>query len=161
VNRIRTCRRSLRSWERKYRARGLTIDRECLTSAREALKKLIFEKKTSFITQKITESASKRSFFKVVDSFFLKKPALRHPDHDSLPSLVERFNVYFDAKISTIRPVLDSTDSFPSYGEFVNLKSDFYPFLPITISETVGLIFWCPESNQGFAHFQLPSSRNS
>ncbi|EFX71023.1 hypothetical protein DAPPUDRAFT_112181 [Daphnia pulex] len=141
---IRTCRRSLRRWERKYRARGLTIDRECLTNAREALKKLIFEKKSSFITQKITESAGKRSLFKLVDSFLLKKPALRLPDHDSLPSLVERFSVYFDTKISTIRSVLDSTDSFPSHDESVNLKCDFSLFRPITISETVALIMSCP-----------------
>ena len=141
---ICTCRRSLRRWERKYRARGLTIDRECLTNAREALKKLIFEKKSSFITQKITESAGKRSLFKLVDSFLLKKPALRLPDHDSLSSLVERFSVYFDTKISTIRSVLDSTDSFPSLDESVNLKFDFSLFRPITICETVALIMSCP-----------------
>ncbi len=141
---IRTCRWSLRRWERKYYARGLTIDRECLTSARDALKKLIFEKKTSFITQKITESAGKRSLFKLVDSFLLKKPVMRIPDHDSLPSLVEQFSVYFDTKILTIRSVLDFTDSFPSHDEYVNLKWDFSLFRPITISETVALIMSCP-----------------
>lgn len=59
---------------------------ECLTTAREAFEKHIFAKKTSFITQKITESASKRSLFKLVDSFLLKKPALHLPD---LPDLLD------------------------------------------------------------------------
>lgn len=114
-------------------------------------------KKSSCITL-ITKSASQRSLFKLVDSFFLKKPSLRLPDHDSLPSLVERFRVYFDAKISTIRSVLDSTDSSPSRDKTANSKSDFSLFLPTTVRQMVALITLCPSHNLN--HFLLLSSRN-
>ncbi len=111
-------------------------------------------KKSSCITL-ITKSASQRSLFKLVDSFFLKKPSLRLPDHDSLPSLMEWFSIYFDAKISTIRSVLDATDSSPSRGETVNSKSDFSLYLHTNVSQTVALIMSCP--SKSFPFDQLPT----
>ncbi len=112
-------------------------------------------KKTSCITL-ITKSARQRSLFKLVDSFLLKKPSLRLLDHDSLPSLMEWFSIYFYATISTIRSVLDVSDSSPSRDKTVNSKSDFSLYFPTNVSQTVALIMSCPSKSIPFD--QLPTS---
>ena len=55
--------------------------------------------KVDFFNSKITEHTGKKSLFKIVDSFLLKKPALRLPSHDDLPTLFVNFGNFFLKKI--------------------------------------------------------------
>jgi hypothetical protein len=59
-------------------------------------------KATSLNTQ-IAEKADRMSLFKIVDTFFLKKPTHKLPPHDSVLELAERFSLFFTKKIYYIR----------------------------------------------------------
>ena len=105
---IRSARRHARRLERRYRKSGLAIDGELMERARDELGCLIDSKKASFLQDQITEASGKKSLFKIVDSFLIKKPTLRLPAHDSLPALLDQFGQHFDKKVSDIRACLDA-----------------------------------------------------
>jgi hypothetical protein len=105
---IRSARRHARRLERRYRKSGLAIDGELMERARDELGCLIDSKKASFLQDQITEATGKKSLFKIVDSFLIKKPTLRLPAHDSLPVLLDQFGQHFDKKVSDIRACLDA-----------------------------------------------------
>ena len=110
---IRSARRCARKLERRYRQSGLAIDGELMERARSDLGRLIDSKKASFLQDQITDAAGKKSLFKIVDSFLIKKPSLRLPSHDSLPALLDQFGQHFEKKVSDIRSCLDAAISSP------------------------------------------------
>jgi hypothetical protein len=59
--------------ERRWRSRGLVIDKECLLSSRDHLKQLISAEKVRFLNSKIADCQGRKSLFKIVDTFLLKK----------------------------------------------------------------------------------------
>ena len=80
---IRDARRFARKMERRWRSRGLVIDKECLLSSRDHLKQLISAEKVWFLNSKIADCRGRKSLFKIVDTFLLKKPGHKLP-HTSL-----------------------------------------------------------------------------
>jgi len=85
----------------------------------------------------------KKSLFKMVDSFLLKKPSLRLPAHNSLEELVETFNHFFIKKIGDIRGDLDALGSNWIPEERRN-PGVFSFFSPVTLPELSSLILACP-----------------
>ncbi len=79
------------------------IEKELLATALSDLRQLISAAKVTFLNNKIADNTGKKSLFKIVDSFLLKKPSLRLPAHNSLEELVETFNHFFIKKIGDIR----------------------------------------------------------
>jgi hypothetical protein len=108
---ILTARRNVRRIERRRRSTGLMIDKELLATALSDLRQLISAAKVTFLNNKIADNTGKKSLFKIVDSFLLKKPSLRLPAHNSLEELVETFNHFFIKKIVDITRNLDALGS--------------------------------------------------
>jgi hypothetical protein len=94
---------------RKKRGIALEVDREIVRNVLKVKRLLLKKEKTSFLNEKIAEAEGKKSLFSIVDSFLLKKPGLKLPQHDSLFKLVERFSDHFIKKVTDIRTSLDST----------------------------------------------------
>jgi hypothetical protein len=67
--------------ERRWKLSGLAIDKEILLQALADLRSLISTAKVNFLNSKIVEQTGKKSLFKIVDSFLLKKPSFRLPSH--------------------------------------------------------------------------------
>ena len=158
---IRSARRHARRLERRYRKSGLAIDGELMERARDELGCLIDSKKASFLQDQITEATGKKSLFKIVDSFLIKKPTLRLPAHDSLPVLLDQFGQHFDKKVSDIRACLDAaavagSSSIPPDPPKSPPPpkppppppepslSQFSEFVPLTVSEVRSLIMSSP-----------------
>jgi hypothetical protein len=104
---IRDARRFSRKMERRWRSRGLVIDKECYLSSRDNLKQLISAEKVRFLNSKIY-CRGRKSFFKIVDTFLLKKPGHKLPHHVTLDEIVERFSEFFVQKIENIRAGLEA-----------------------------------------------------
>ena len=96
---ILTARRNVRRIERRRRSTGLMIVKELLATALSDLRQLISAAKVTFLNNKIADNTGKKSPFKIVDFFLLKKPSLRLPAHNSLKELVETFNNFFIKKV--------------------------------------------------------------
>lgn len=77
--------------ERRGRATDFTVDKEILHHALGELRYIISAAIGDFLNNKITEHTGKKSLFKIIHSFLLKKPALRLPSHGDLPVLFEDF----------------------------------------------------------------------
>jgi hypothetical protein len=93
---IRDARRFARKMERRWRSRGLVIDKECLLSSRDHLKQLISAEKVRFLNSKIADCRGRKSLFKIVDTFLLKKPGHKLPHHVTLDELVKRFSEFLN-----------------------------------------------------------------
>ncbi|EFX61540.1 hypothetical protein DAPPUDRAFT_121530 [Daphnia pulex] len=104
---ILAARRRLRRLERLWRRTGLHVHYEMFNDACLSRNKLIHEAKSTFLVSRINENLEKKSLFKVVDSFLIKKPQLALPNHDSLPELAERFSAFFTEKVNNIRVALE------------------------------------------------------
>ncbi len=86
----------------------MTIYKEIWYHDLGELRDLISATKVEFLNTMITEHTGKKSLFKIVDSFLLKKPALRLPSYGDLPVLFEDFSNFFLKKIQNIRLSLES-----------------------------------------------------
>lgn len=141
---ILAARRRLRRLERLWRRTGLHVHYEMFNDACLSRNKLIHEAKSTFLVSRINENLEKKSLFKVVDSFLIKKPQLALPNHDSLPELAERFSAFFTEKVNNIRVALEVLTC--------NVVRDFAPyrgnsfsvFKPVSVSEILVLIKSCP-----------------
>ena len=102
--------RSVERWRRYRKKRGipLEVDREIVRNVLKVKRLLLKKEKTSFLNEKIAEAEGKKSLFSIVDSFLLKKPGLKLPQHDSLSELVEHFSDHFLKKVTGIQASLDS-----------------------------------------------------
>jgi hypothetical protein len=140
---IASTRKEVRRLERRWKATSLTIDKEILHHALSKLRSLISSAKVDFLNSKITEQTGKKSLFKIVDSFLLKKPALRLPSHTDLPALLEKFGDFFLKKIHDIRTSLDVFGS-TSVTEQPMTSRSFTKFAPVTSADVLSLITRCP-----------------
>jgi hypothetical protein len=68
--------------ERRWRSKGLVIDKEWILSSRDHLKQFISAKK--FLNSKIAYSRGRKSLFKIVDTFLVKKPGDKLPHQVTL-----------------------------------------------------------------------------
>ena len=145
---IRLARRRARKLERRWRLRGLEFDKEELMISRDDLRRLIKEAKESFLNSKIAECSGKKSLFKIVDSFLLKKNGLKLPQHVSLANLLNDFSrrLLFSDKISDIRASLDAEGplAMPEEPRLVNM---FTSFSQVTVSEVAALLDKCPSKS--------------
>ena len=143
---IRLARRRARKLERRWRLRGLEFDKEELMISRDDLRRLIKEAKESFLNSKIAECSGKKSLFKIVDSFLLKKTGLKLPQHVSLANLLNDFGCFFSDKISDIRASLDAEGplAMPEEPRLVNM---FTSFSQVTVSEVAALLDKCPSKS--------------
>jgi hypothetical protein len=112
---------------------------------------LISSAKVDFLNSKITEQTGKKSLFKIVDSFLLKKPALRLPSHTDLPALLEKFGDFFLKKIHDIRTSLDVFGS-TSVTEQPMTSRSFTKFAPVTSADVLSLITRCPTKSSPLDH---------
>lgn len=116
---------------------------------REQLRLLINEAKTSFLNNKIAENSGKKSIYKIVDSFLLKKPGVKLPRHDSLPDLLDQFSQFFQNKISDIRTSLD--EDILSTGELEILSQrcscSYSAFTPVKEEDVILLIKRSPNKS--------------
>jgi len=141
---IHSIRRNCRKFERIYRKRKLVVDGDIFVSCRDRLHRLITAKKQSYLSTKIAEATGKHSLYKIVDSFLVKKPTLRLPDHNSLEELVCQFNQFFEQKTANIRASLDAADSSSPIQEEARPVPQFSCFSPVSESEIAELIRSCP-----------------
>ncbi len=74
---------------------------------------MLDREKAQFLNKEISEASSKKSLFKIVDSFLIKKPGLKLPRHSYLPELVERFSGHFTGKVANIRSKLIAARGCP------------------------------------------------
>jgi hypothetical protein len=146
TNEIRLARSRARKLERRWRLRGLEFDKEELMISRDDLRRLIKEAKESFLNSKIAECSGKKSLFKIVDSFLLKKTGLKLPQHVSLANLLNDFGCFFSDKISDIRASLDAEGplAMPEEPRLVNM---FSCFSQVTVSEVASLLDKCPSKS--------------
>ena len=68
-------------------------------------------KDKGYLNREITEASGKKSLYRIVDSFLIKKPSLQLPRHKSLSELADRFSDHCRLKISNIRSNLDAASS--------------------------------------------------
>jgi hypothetical protein len=115
---IHSMRKQVRWLERRWKLSGLAIDKKILLQALPDLRSLISTAKVNFLNSKIVEQTGKKSLFKIVDSFLLKKPSLRLPSHDDLLSLLENFGDFFLTKVCDIWSsfVLSGSDLEPEHS---------------------------------------------
>jgi hypothetical protein len=106
--------------------------------------KLIHEAKSTFLVSRINANLEKKSLFKVVDSFLIKKPQLALPNHDSLPELAERFSAFFTEKVNNIRVALEVLAC--------NVVRDFAPYRGNSLSVFKPVRSWFSSSR---AHVNL------
>jgi hypothetical protein len=126
--------------ERRWKLSGLAIDKEILLQALADLRSLISTAKVNFLNSKIVEQTGKKSLFKIVDSFLLKKPSLRLPSHDDLLSLLENFGDFFLTKVRDIWSslVLSGSDLEPEHSL---TSRTFSSFSPVTTAEVTSLSY--------------------
>jgi hypothetical protein len=148
---ISSTRKEVRRLERRWKATSLTIDKDILHHALSKLRSLISSAKVDFLNSKITEQTGKKSLFKIVDSFLLKKPALRLPSHTDLPALLEKFGDFFLKKIHDIRTSLDVFGS-TSVTEQPMTSRSFTKFAPVTSADVLSLITRCPTKSSPLDH---------
>ena len=140
---IHSMRKLVRRLERKWKLSGLAIDKEILLHALGDLRSLISTAKVEFLNSKIVEQTGKKSLFKIVDSFLLKKPSLRLPSHDDLLSLLENFGNFFLSKVRDIWSSLESAGSDLEPEQPLTSRI-FSTFSLVTTAEVASLILRCP-----------------
>jgi hypothetical protein len=141
----------------RWKTTGLTIDKEILHNALGELRDLISATQVDYIKTKITELTGRKSLFKqfvlVVDSFLLKKPALRLPSHGDLPALLEDFGNFFLKKIQGIRLSLETAG--PALDLELPMSSCILAeFTPVTAADVLSLISQIPTKSSPFIPFQ-------
>jgi hypothetical protein len=102
----------------------LELDREIVRNVLTVKRRLLKKEKTSFFNEKLADAEGKKLLFSIVDSFLLKKPGLKLPQHDSISGLVERFSYHFLKKATDIRTSLDSI----SYSSSTEVPRNIPPF---------------------------------
>jgi len=116
-----------RKLERNYRKRKLVVDGDLFVGCRDHLHRLITAEKQSYISDK------------TVDSFLIKKPTIRLPDHNSLEELVCQFNQFFEEKTADIRARLDATYTNNPTQEEARTVPTFSCFSPVSESDIADL----------------------
>jgi hypothetical protein len=143
----RKCRSVERWWRhRKKRGIALEVDREIVRNVLKVKRLLLKKEKMSFLNEKIAEAEGKKSPFSIVDSFLLKKPGLKLPQHDSLSEPVERFSNHFLKKVTDIRTSLDSA-SCSSTTEVPRNIPSFSFFECVSAGDISFLIKECPSKS--------------
>jgi hypothetical protein len=145
-------RRAARACERRWRDRkkqgtALEIDRQLVRTIHKEKRKVLDREKAQFLNKEISEAPSKKSLFKIVDSFLIKKPGLKLPRHSSLPEMVERFSGHFTGKVANIRSRLDAARGCPSPADAPLDVPPFSSFVGVTVPEIVALIKECPSKS--------------
>jgi len=145
-------RRAARACERRWRDRkkqgtALEIDRQLVRTIHKEKRKVLDREKAQFLNKEINEASSKKSLFKIVDSFLIKKPGLKLPRHSSLPELVERFSGHFIGKVVNIRSRLEAARGCPPAADSPLNVPPFSSFAEVTVAEIVILIKECPSKS--------------
>jgi len=149
---VLAARRVARACERRWRDRkkqgtALEIDRDLVRNINKEKRKVIDREKAQYLNKEISEASGKKSIFKIVDSFLIKKPGLKLPRHSSLPELVERFSSHFTSKVANIRSRLDAARCcHPAADSPLNVPP-FSSFVSVTVPEIVSLIKECPSKS--------------
>jgi hypothetical protein len=101
---IAAMRRLCRKFERIWRRRGLTVDKEILLHHRRSLAGLISTAKSLFLRNKIAECGSdRRSLFSLLDRCLTGRKELTLPRHSSPGDLATEFGHFLNRKIADIR----------------------------------------------------------
>ncbi len=92
--------RARERWWRDGMKKGTSVesDRDQVRHCNKEKRRVLESVKVAHLNREINKALGKKSLFKVVDSFLIKKPGLKLPRHDSLQELVERFSGQFTAK---------------------------------------------------------------
>jgi hypothetical protein len=119
------------------------IDKECLLSSRDHLKQLISAEKVRFLNSKIADCQGKKSLFKIVGTFLLKKPGHKLPHHVTLDELVERFSEFFVQKIENIRAGLEAAGP-PCQPDQHTQAGALTSFANVSVADVASLLKSCP-----------------
>jgi hypothetical protein len=128
-----------RKMERRWRSRGLVIDKECLLSSRDHMKQLISAEKVRFLNSKIADCRRRKSLFKIVYTFLLKKPGHKLPHPVPLDELVKRFGKFFVQKIENIRAGLEAAGPPPDSANIVS--SDLHTFCDVSEEAYAAVVY--------------------
>ena len=145
---IAAMRRLCRKFERIWRRRGLTVDREILLHHRRSLAGLISTAKSSFLRNKIAECGSdRRSLFSLLDRCLTGRKELTLPRHSSPGDLATEFGHFFNRKIADIRADLEKL-SLPTSPacEFAS-STTLSVFDPVNAAEIIELVLDCPSKS--------------
>jgi hypothetical protein len=141
---IRDARRFSRKMERRWRSRGLVIYNECLLSSGDPLKQLISAVYFgAFLNSKIADCRGRKSLFKIVDTFLLKKPGRKLLHHVTLDELVKRFSEFFVQKIENIRAVLEAAGP-PCQPDQHTQAGALTSFASVSVADVASFLKSCP-----------------
>lgn len=131
--------------ERKWRKSKLEVDRQIFTAQRQLVYNMIYEAKTTYYRDKISNCTDQKQLFKIVESLLHQKGKAKLPSHNSKEQLAQKFNNFFVSKITKIRNDLDSesTDTVNQNSAFDNehdLTSYLEVFTPASEEEICKII---------------------
>ena len=136
----------------------MEVDRPIVRDLNRRKRRLLDREKVEYLNREIAKASENQSFFKMVDSFLLKKPDSKLPRHGSLQELVGRFSDkwHFCKKVTDIRSALDAARNFhPPADTPVNVIP-FSSFESVSVSEIVSLIKACPSKSSLRDPIQTP-----